>query len=231
MTGFDSTIRLGPIGPSPPGLVRFPRPAGIAFRSAPAQKVPWLPPNTATRAASSPSNSRKAAARAAAVSRSTAFRTSGRLIITVVTLRVFSTSTGIPPPSGLQAGLDVPDLFDYKAAPDGFHFEVLCRSGVVPVDLAAQQIQRLEFHLASQPVQEPDRQAFAVDLSVKVHYVGLDGYLAVAAQGWPMANVGNRPAPLSPDRGKGHIHSVGRNYLILGPQVGRSISELRLSQL
>src|SRR5262249_14581096 len=142
-----------------------------------------------------------------------------------------STSTGIPPPSGLQAGLDVPDLFDYKAAPDGFHFEVLCRSGVVPVDLAAQQIQRLESHLASQPVQEPDRQAFAVDLSVKVHYVGLDGYLAVAAQGWPMANVGNRPAPLSPDRGKGHIHSVGRNYLILGPQVGRSISELRLSQL
>src|SRR5881394_3143754 len=65
----------------------------MAFRSAPAQKVPLAPHSTAMRASVSSSNARKAAASAAAVGPSTALRTSGRSRTTVVTAPAFSTRT------------------------------------------------------------------------------------------------------------------------------------------
>ncbi|MEZ4309996.1 MAG: hypothetical protein R3F14_18305 [Polyangiaceae bacterium] len=43
ITGFDSIMRVGPIGPSPCGSTRLPSPRAIAFRSAPAQNVPPSP--------------------------------------------------------------------------------------------------------------------------------------------------------------------------------------------
>ncbi len=80
-TGFDSRIRVGPIGPSPSSSIRL----SMALRSAPAQNVPPSPYSTATLASSSASNARNASTSASAVARSTAFRASGRSRITVVT--------------------------------------------------------------------------------------------------------------------------------------------------
>src|SRR5438093_6243548 len=65
------------------------------FRSYPAQKHPPVPRSTATRASSSASNSRNSRTRSPAVSTSTAFRTSGRLIVTVVIGPLLSTTTFI----------------------------------------------------------------------------------------------------------------------------------------
>ena len=48
MTGFVSSMRVGPIGPSPSRCTVFPASSLIAFRSAPAQKVPFAPVSTAT---------------------------------------------------------------------------------------------------------------------------------------------------------------------------------------
>ncbi len=77
-TGFDSAIRVGPIGPAPSASIRLGRPSPAATRSAPAQKVPPSPQSTATRASASRSNASKAATSASAVSRSTAFLRAGR---------------------------------------------------------------------------------------------------------------------------------------------------------
>src|SRR3989442_13442998 len=78
-------MRVGPIGPSPYVILRFFGPAATAFRSAPAQKVPFAPHSTATRAPWSPSNARNAAASALPVGRSIALRRSGRSRMIVVT--------------------------------------------------------------------------------------------------------------------------------------------------
>src|SRR6266516_7979247 len=85
ITGFDSRSLVGPIGPSPSGSVRLLSGPPIAFRSAPAQKVPPVPNSTATCAPGSASKARKASARAVAVGPSTALRRSGRSRMTVVT--------------------------------------------------------------------------------------------------------------------------------------------------
>ncbi len=85
ITGFDSRIRVGPIGPSPSSETRLPSSVPIALRSAPAQNVPPSPYSTATAWLSSASNARKASARARAVGPSTALRACGRSRITVVT--------------------------------------------------------------------------------------------------------------------------------------------------
>ena len=82
--------RVGPIGASrsrPPAgaTTRLPCPAAIALRSAPAQKVPFAPWSTATRAPSSRRTRGRPSASAAAVARSTALRASGRSSTTVVT--------------------------------------------------------------------------------------------------------------------------------------------------
>src|SRR5258707_907260 len=66
MTGLLSCSRVGPIGPSPSGSRRLPRPSASAFRSAPEQKVPPAPVSTATARAGSASKVRKAWASAAA---------------------------------------------------------------------------------------------------------------------------------------------------------------------
>src|SRR5438874_217693 len=95
-------MRLGPMGPSPSGARRLPRPAAMAFRSAPAQNVPPAPHSTATRAAASASNARKASASAAAVGPSTALRTSGRSRTTVVTGPDFSTRTLTEPSAAAE---------------------------------------------------------------------------------------------------------------------------------
>src|SRR5688572_9700072 len=93
MTGLASSMRLGPIGPSPSGARRLPPPVAMALRSAPAQNVPPAPHSTATRAVSSASKARNASASAAAVGPSTALRTSGRSRMTVVTTPARSTRT------------------------------------------------------------------------------------------------------------------------------------------
>src|SRR5258705_3573634 len=78
-------MRVGPIGPSPYVILRSFGPAATAFRSAPAQKVPFAPHSTATRVALSRSNARNASASAFRVGRSIAFRRSGRSRMMVVT--------------------------------------------------------------------------------------------------------------------------------------------------
>src|SRR2546428_5268938 len=96
MTGFPSSMRDGPMGPSPSSLMRLsavvhtaaPRrswPEATAFRSAPAQNVPPAPVRTATASASSASKRRNASTSAPAVGSSTALRTSGRLMVTTAT--------------------------------------------------------------------------------------------------------------------------------------------------
>ncbi len=55
ITGFDSAIRLGPMGPGPSSATRCIRPSLRERRSAPAQNVPPLPVRTATEADSSSS--------------------------------------------------------------------------------------------------------------------------------------------------------------------------------
>ena len=95
MTGLVSSLRLIPSGASPSGSARLGRPWAMAFRSAPAQKSPWSPNRTPTRAVSSRSNASKTAASASAVARSTALRTSGRLKRMVVTGPLFSTRTSM----------------------------------------------------------------------------------------------------------------------------------------
>ncbi len=85
ITGFESSMRVGPIGPSPCSSTRFTRPVCIAFRSAPAQKQPPTPVSTATARSASPSKRRKASASSAAVGPSTALRASGRSMLTIAT--------------------------------------------------------------------------------------------------------------------------------------------------
>lgn len=99
ITGFESCIRVGPIGPSrdplssvqsefntettfrfSPSLARE-----TAARSAPLQNAPWSPYNTATLADGSDSNSTKASANAWAVGPSTAFRFDGLQSLTTNT--------------------------------------------------------------------------------------------------------------------------------------------------
>src|SRR5437868_15367476 len=77
MTGLFRTMRVGPIGPGPVSPTAYLDPAAIAFRSKPAQNVPAAPVSTPTASLSSSSKREKLAARAAAVSGSTALRTSG----------------------------------------------------------------------------------------------------------------------------------------------------------
>jgi hypothetical protein len=96
ITGFDSAIRDGPIGPSPSAATRLPRSVPTAFRFAPAQNAPSAPHSTPTDASSSASKARKASDSASAVGRSTALRTSGASRITVVTGPARSTATPIP---------------------------------------------------------------------------------------------------------------------------------------
>src|SRR4051794_24642764 len=96
MTGLRSSIRVGPTGPSPSGSTRVKRdgsPLRMAFRSAPAQNVPFAPHSTATASASSSSKRRKHATSASAVGRSTALATSGRSIVTTATGPSVSYST------------------------------------------------------------------------------------------------------------------------------------------
>lgn len=95
ITGLDSRIRVGPIGPSPSSVTWLPRSVPSALRSAPAQNVPPSPHSTAARASGSDSNSRKAVASSAAVGPSTALRTPGRDRTTVVTGPLRSLRTGI----------------------------------------------------------------------------------------------------------------------------------------
>ena len=100
MTGFDSCMRVGPIGPSPLRRTPLPEPLATALRSAPAQNVPPAPVKMATQALSSFSNSRKAAASCVAVSESTALRTCGRLIVMIWIRSRCSTSIVIAFPGG-----------------------------------------------------------------------------------------------------------------------------------
>src|ERR1700722_19168532 len=97
ITGFVSRSRPGPIGaiePWPP-ISRFllGSPDATALRSAPAQKVPPVPVNTATEACASASNARNASNSFRAVEPSTALRQCGRLMETMVTGPSRSTST------------------------------------------------------------------------------------------------------------------------------------------
>ncbi len=82
ITGLLSTSRVGPIGPSPSGVSRLPRPSTRAWRSAPEQNDPAAPVSMATLSASSASKRRNAAASASAWSRSMALRRSGRSMVT-----------------------------------------------------------------------------------------------------------------------------------------------------
>src|SRR5688572_30724834 len=93
MTGLDSTILLGPIGPAPSGCTRLPSAEPNALRSAPEQNVPPAPHRTATRWTPSASNDSKAETSAAAVGPSTALRRAGRSRTTVVTGPAISTRT------------------------------------------------------------------------------------------------------------------------------------------
>src|SRR5262245_11518009 len=94
MTGFDSSMRVGPIGPSPVGLSRLPS-LPMALRSAPAQNVPPAPQRTAARIAGSASTARNASASSRAVCASTAFFRSGRSRTMVATAPALSIRTGI----------------------------------------------------------------------------------------------------------------------------------------
>ncbi len=88
ITGFPSSMRVGPTGPSPSGATRLARGAPssrIAFRSAPAQNFPFAPVSTATASESSSSKRRSAATSSSAVGRSIAFALSGRSSVTIAT--------------------------------------------------------------------------------------------------------------------------------------------------
>src|SRR4030095_10581516 len=79
-------MRVGPLGPSPAGCRRRPCSVPRALRSAPAQNAPPAPQSTATRSASSLSNSVNASTSARAAGPSTALRASGRSITIVATM-------------------------------------------------------------------------------------------------------------------------------------------------
>ena len=85
ITGLDSVRRVGPIGPGPWSGMGRRSPSATALRSAPAQNVPAAPVSTATERSSSPSKATKASRSWSAQTLSTAFRRSGRLIVTTVT--------------------------------------------------------------------------------------------------------------------------------------------------
>src|SRR5919106_4850106 len=85
MTGFDSCMRVVPIGPSPPGLRRLGSPSASDLRSNPAQNVPPAPVSTATHRSSLESRLANASRRASAVTQSTALRLLGRSIVTTRT--------------------------------------------------------------------------------------------------------------------------------------------------
>ena len=103
ITGFESSMRDGPIGPSVASRRRRRRPwardAVLAGRGRHRLEVgagaegAVSPNRTPTRASSSASKARKASASASAVARSTALRTCGRRRITVVTGPFFSVET------------------------------------------------------------------------------------------------------------------------------------------
>src|SRR5258708_27318433 len=97
ITGFDRRSRLGPIGATEswPPISRFllGSPDATALRSAPAQKYPPVPVNTATDASASASKALNASNSFRAVAPSTALRQCGRLIETMVTGPSRSTST------------------------------------------------------------------------------------------------------------------------------------------
>src|SRR5918996_2239234 len=112
-------MRVGPIGPSPPGSNRLARSGSeeIALRSAPAQKFPPAPVKTATSWESSASKSEKARTSASAVGRSTALRALGLSIVTTTTGPVTSTRT-----SDMPATLDA-NVYRSRRQPsfeDGF---------------------------------------------------------------------------------------------------------------
>ena len=88
ISGFDSAMRLGPIGPGPsPDGSTLLRNAGspTAFRSAPAQKLPPAPVRIATPSAASASKRSNASLSSNAVGPSMALRRSGRLMVIVQT--------------------------------------------------------------------------------------------------------------------------------------------------
>src|SRR3954463_1976202 len=88
ITGFVNRKRLGPIGARvecpPSSRFLLGSPDATALRSAPAQKHPPVPVNTATDASSSASKARKASYSFRAVKPSTALRQCGRLMETIV---------------------------------------------------------------------------------------------------------------------------------------------------
>ena len=83
-TGLPSSRRVGPMWPSCGCSFgrRLGSPLATALRSAPAQKVPWVPVRMATSSVASASKSRNAAASAAPVALSTALRACGRSMLT-----------------------------------------------------------------------------------------------------------------------------------------------------
>src|SRR5258706_1953811 len=102
ITGLLRTIRVGPIGPSPALGAGFGAPAARAFRSKPALKCPPAPVSTATANDPSFSNPSKAAFSADAVAGSTAFLTSGRVMVTVITAPSAVTSTSRAEPGAVR---------------------------------------------------------------------------------------------------------------------------------
>ena len=95
MTGLPTSIRDRPSGASPSTSRRGPRGSSgdIEVRSAPAQNVSRAPVRMATFNESSTANSRNAPARADAVGPSTALRTSGLSMTTVITPAVRNVRT------------------------------------------------------------------------------------------------------------------------------------------
>src|ERR1700686_2393900 len=84
ITGLPTVIPVRPMGPSVSDNSAGESPAS-AFRSKPAQKFPPAPVSTATAIESALSNFSNAALSTDAVSESTAFLTSGRVMVTVIT--------------------------------------------------------------------------------------------------------------------------------------------------
>src|ERR1700730_400864 len=131
MTGLLRSSRVGPIGATFPSLISRSSPAAIAWRSGPAQKFSPAPVRTATLAVWSLSNATKASLRAWAVAKSIAFRTSGRLRVTIRTSasRVVSTvamSLGIP-----CGRAPSPELAAQGTSVDA---EAPCGSGLIPAN-------------------------------------------------------------------------------------------------
>ena len=128
---------MGPRGIGPPSFGKSSCPrifllsrVATRFKSAPAQKAPPSPQNTATSAVSSLSKARNASQSACACSGSTALRASGREWITVSTRSLRSTRTGIATslfdstPRLIESGRPRAILFVSRASP---HDILRCR--------------------------------------------------------------------------------------------------------